>query len=98
MESSSVYDTCEILDASCHIGNLFTGLIEFFSWILKALLGALVQILGWIPVPSFLTSNTFALPDGVMWFASALEVNTGLALVMSAYTLRFVLRRIPLFG
>ena len=89
---------CNALDFSCHLSNLGQLLLEAFNWIWQQLLEGAVAILSLIPVPSWLSSGSFALPDGVLFFAAALEINTGIGIVISAYTIRFLIRRIPVIG
>lgn len=92
------YKTCDMLDFGCHTDNLLAALERFFSWIWGGLMDFLGGMLALIPVPDFIQTATFALPDGVAWFASALEIPTGLSIVVSAYLIRFTIRRLPFIG
>ena len=89
---------CSALDFSCHLGNLLTGLQEFFLWIWDQLLSGFIYVLSLIPVPDWMTSGSFALPDGILWFAGALELGYAGVVMGSAWTIRFIIRRIPIIG
>lgn len=89
---------CSALDFSCHFGNLMQMIQGFFLWIWESILSALVAVLSAIPVPSWMTSGTFSLPDGVLWFAQALELDYAAGVMATAWTLRFFIRRLPIIG
>ena len=88
------------------------GIQETLSWIKDLaiwLIGKTIQLLvegaiaavNAIPIPDFFDEAQSAfgtIPEGVWWFASALEVGSGVLLILGAYLLRFILRRIPIFG
>ena len=87
------------------ITRILTWLISFaewvFEWLWQTLLGALIAVLNAIPVPSWLSSAPTvvgAIDPGVAFFLGALQVPSGLAIVLGAYTIRFFIRRIPLIG
>ena len=72
-----------------------------FEWVWHELLGALTTVLSAIPVPAFLTaipSYVSAIPPGAVFFLSAFKVPQGVAIIVTAYVLRFVIRRIPIIG
>lgn len=78
---------------------------DLLLWVPKKLwdlfLDALVAVVEAIPVPSWLSSagGVFdAIPDGVIYFAQALQLPAGLAMIISAYVIRFIIRRIPIIG
>lgn len=57
--------------------------------------------LQWIPVPSFFTDAAGyigALPPSVAYFLQGLNIGPGFTMIVSAYTIRFLIRRIPFFG
>lgn len=85
--------------------DFMAWLLELLLWLprkaYELLLEGLLQILNVIPVPDWLTdlSTNFAgLPAGVAFFLQALQLPTGLAIVGSAYLVRFLIRRLPFFG
>jgi hypothetical protein len=52
-----------------------------------------------LPVPSWASNvGNLQLPEGVLWFAQALELPTGAAIMATAWTTRFVIRRLPVVG
>jgi len=78
---------------------------DLLLWVPKmiwqGMLEALSALLHSIPVPSWLASagGWFSgLPSGVVYFSQALEIPTGLTIVLAAFVLRFLIRRIPLIG
>lgn len=80
---------------------LLDTLLYVPRWVWNELLIALASVITAIPVPSFVltwSANASSLPSSVIWFLSLLEFKAGLAMVASAYVLRWLLRRIPLVG
>lgn len=70
---------------------------KIWEWVLDGV----AAVLEAIPVPSWLSSagSVFdAIPDGVLYFAQALQLPAGLSMVISAYVIRFLIRRIPIIG
>ena len=56
------------------------------------------KIINAIPVPSFVASADSyiaALPPAVAYFSAGLQIPYGIGAIMSAYLLRFIIRRIP---
>jgi hypothetical protein len=71
------------------------------KWIWQEVIGALATLLTAIPVPSWLSGMPDLIgstPSGVAWLLGAFELPSGLAIIVSAYTLRFLLRRLPIIG
>lgn len=67
------------------------------EWIFSKILSAFAWVLEQIPVPDFVSGagNIFgSIPPGVAFFASALEVQFGIGVLMSALVARFIIRRI----
>jgi hypothetical protein len=72
---------------------------ESMVWLWEKLYGGFVSILEAIPAPSFANNvDTLGIPEGVAWFASALELPAGAAIMGTAWTIRFVIRRLPVVG
>jgi len=68
-------------------------------WVL--LLGGLQAAVNAIPVPSFFASASnyvAAIPPSVAYFAAGFQIPYGLGVVISAWVLRWILRRIPFIG
>jgi hypothetical protein len=65
------------------------------------LLDGLASLVEAIPVPAFMQNlgSLFAgLSPGIAYFLSPLSLGTGVSMVLSAYAIRFLIRRIPLIG
>ena len=91
------------------MGDLLTN---FANWLIDALLWVPKEVYKWlvnglsavlsaIPVPSWvsgLDSAFSSIPDGVLYFLSAFNFGYGVTVIMSAYALRFVIRRLPVIG
>lgn len=78
---------------------------DLLLWVPKKLwelfMDAVVSVLEAIPVPGWLSDAGNVLdniPPGVVYFAQALQLPAGLAILLSAYAIRFVIRRIPVIG
>ncbi|TWH71296.1 uncharacterized protein DUF2523 [Azomonas agilis] len=68
-----------------------------FDWIANGIIWFFNQL----PVPDFFDKASYAfsnIPEGVVFFAQALQIKEGISMVLSAYLLRFVIRRIPIIG
>lgn len=79
--------------------------VDFFEWIIvrwfSMIFDAIIALLSAIPVPDWLSnlsSNIAGLNTGVLYFVAAFEIPTGLTWMLSAYLLRFLIRRIPFIG
>lgn len=91
---------------------MFDLLKEFAKWLKDLLLwlprklwqlisDALASVIEAIPVPSFmenLGSLFSGMPEGVAYFVGAMALGQGVAIILAAYVIRFVIRRIPLIG
>lgn len=77
------------------INILWTLVTSAWFWVLSGVIALVSGILNLVPVPTFLESNNLTIPSEFVWFASVLEIQYGLSVVVSAYALRFALRAIP---
>lgn len=92
---------CEIYDVGCHFDWLVDEIqvlfVQFYAWVVMGL----AELFNQIPELSFL-SNVGSLSSGltsdVLFFASLFEIQSGLQIIVAAYTARFILRRIPGIG
>lgn len=69
--------------------------------VFEMLLTGLATVVNAIPVPSFIEnagSYFSALPSGVVYFTQAFQLPLGIGMMVSAYVLRFLIRRIPVIG
>jgi hypothetical protein len=74
---------------------------DFPLWLFQKFAEGIVAFFQAIPVPSFFASASSAfasVPSGVVFFAQAFQIGPGIAMILSAYILRFVIRRIPFIG
>lgn len=85
---------------------------EFASWLKETLLwiprklwaellDGLNAVLHAIPAPDFMTDAAgfmSGIPAQVVWVLNLFAVPEGVAMILSALTLRFIVRRIPLIG
>lgn len=78
---------------------------ELLLWIPRqiweSILAALAAVLEAIPVPDFIsTAQGYfnGVGGNVLWVLNLFAVPQGMAMVMSALILRFLVRRIPLIG
>lgn len=83
----------------------FNWIIDFVKdfplWLFWKFAEAVVTFFHAIPVPSFFSTAAgafSAIPPSVVFFAQAFEMSFGISVVLSAYVLRFVIRRIPFVG
>ena len=91
---------------------LFNWLERFLNWLLDVLLYVPKKVFQWlmeglswliqqIPVPSFFAdAGTLVsqLGSDIGYFMDMFQLNAGIAIVLSAYVLRFVIRRLPIVG
>ena len=87
------------------LGEILVWLKDLFLWlplkITELALDGLALVIEAIPVPSFLNDAPGYLSNidpTVAYFLAAFEFGNGLAIIFSAYILRFLIRRIPLVG
>lgn len=93
------------------MGELIDFLGEILQWFLDAclwvfhtlyelVLVGLAAVVDAIPVPAWLVgADPFsALDPGIVWFLEALELPAGIGIILGAYAIRFLIRRIPVIG
>ena len=92
-------NACSFYDIPCHFEWLQEEAKGFFVWMSEEILNGGLAVLDAIPMPAWATNaGSLTLPSEVVWFASAFELHTGAGIVASAYGIRFIIRRIPVFG
>jgi len=73
--------------------------VEFFDGLIFLITILPLAIMHTIPVPAFLANSNYHLvPDSMLWFASAFELNTGFAIMSTCWFTRFIIRRTPIIG
>ena len=92
-------ESCEIYDVPCHLGWLVEEFKALALWLYESILMGFSSLIDSIPVPDFLLNmGSFQLPPAISYFASPFQIEWGIAIVVSSYTARFILRRIPVIG
>jgi len=87
------------------LGDAYDAFIDFLKnlpeWLFSKLTDAFVSFFNSIPVPDFFATaaNAFSsIPDSVVFFAQPFHIGAGVSMVLGAYLLRFIIRRLPVFG
>jgi hypothetical protein len=87
------------------ISRILLWLVDFAQWLgdlaISTVLGAFITLLNAIPVPAFMTgapSVLASVPSGVLWFFNILQLGSGLTIFVTAWLLRFLIRRVPIIG
>ena len=94
-----VSNTCSFYDPSCSLEWLRDEFQSFSIWLFDSLLNAIALLFESIPVPDFFSqATTYTIPPSVSWAATAFNLPAGIAIIVTAYTARFILRRIPIIG
>ena len=89
----------ELFESFWTFAEIYEFWIDGWFWLFEQFLTPFVVVLENIPAPAFANNmGSLTLPSGVAWFASALELPTGASIMASAWTLRFVIRRLPFIG
>lgn len=90
---------CKWYDPSCALTWLSDELKAIWLWLYDSILSGFAAVIEAIPVPDFLLNlHSFTLPPTLSWFVNCLNLPIGLGIVVTAYTARFILRRIPFIG
>lgn len=87
------------------IETILQWLLDVLLWIPRKIYGlildALAAVINAIPVPDFITNlgpNVSAAFGAIGWWAELAMIPEGVTLILSAYVLRFLVRRLPLVG
>lgn len=91
-------ETCEVLDIACQLSGLIDTLLEMFQFVWGKILSALIAVLNLIPVPEWANNATLSIPASILWVANMFELTYGASVMVSAMTIRFVIRRLPVVG
>lgn len=85
-------------------GQILQWILEVVLWwplvVWELILIGLAETLNAIPVPDWLVgADPFSVLDpGVVFFAEAFEIPAGIGIILGAYAIRFLIRRIPIIG
>lgn len=89
---------CSFYDVPCHVNELLVGFNQLLLRFYASLLDGLAVVMESVPAPDFLNRSPVTLPDSVGFWLDLAEFQTGLGIIVSAYILRFLIRRIPVIG
>lgn len=80
-------------------------LIDLLLWfprkVFQLLLEGIASVIGAIPVPEFMSSLgswVSSIDPAIAYFGGPLQFGAGMSFVLTAWVIRFVLRRIPVVG
>lgn len=98
-------DECSWYDLPCVATSVMDWWFEFSVWltfkIYEKATDGVVQLLNNLPVPSFVLDAVNAMggiPPAVVFFASALQIKEGIAMILGAYLTRWALKFVPFVG
>ena len=92
-------NTCSWYDPSCALSWLSSELQTLALFLYEKILSGLAATAESLPSPDFLNSiSSSPVPSGVAWAAQPFQLDIGITIIVSAYTARFLLRRIPGIG
>lgn len=87
------------------LSRILSWLLDFVKWfgewLWAELMGALITVLNAIPVPTWLADAPAvvgSLPPGVSYLAQSFALPQGLSIILGAYVIRFIIRRLPIIG
>lgn len=92
---------CKWYDVPCHFGWFQDETKAMVVWASEQLFNGAIDALNAIPMPAWAdNAASFAagIPAGVWYFASIADLQFGATVIASAYTIRFLIRRIPVIG
>ncbi|PCI47125.1 MAG: hypothetical protein COA68_06485 [Oceanobacter sp.] len=97
--NEEIINSCQWYDPSCTLEWLRDEFQAFGVWILDSILSSVASIFESIPAPDFMQNiGTIVVPSSVTWILEAFQLDIGIGIIVSAYTARFILKRIPIIG
>lgn len=92
-------NTCAWYDPTCAISGLVEDLRLLSVSLWNSILSGLATLFESISPLSFLANlTTIDIPPSVSWAVDIFQIDFGIGVIVSAYTLRFIIRRIPGIG
>lgn len=92
-------ESCTIGDFGCYLDWLLEQFANLGLWFWDKILSGLASIIESIPVPDWASNvGSLQIPEAVAWAVAPFELQTGVAIIMSAYVVRFLIRRLPVVG
>lgn len=96
---------CSWYDAPCHLSNFADWFADYALWIPRKIFELLMEPLGvmikGMPMPDWVADASIGfsgVPPHVAFFLEFLYFGEGVAIIMSAYDIRFLIRRLPVIG
>ena len=90
---------CVWYDPSCALAWIGAELRAFGLWIYEKVIMGFASLIELFPVPDFLLNlPSYTLPPTLSWAADPFNLPVGIGMVVTAYTARFIIRRIPGVG
>lgn len=83
------------------VNAIFDTVLVMPEYVFSQLCEGIVEFFNSFPVPDFVSSAGGAfqsVPASIIFYGNALQIGPGIAMVLSAYLLRFILRRVPIIG
>lgn len=80
--------------------HIFNTLSYWFKEMLYWLMGLLASILELIPVPDWVddADSLGHLSSDIAFYVAPMQLGEGIGIILTAYTIRFIIRRIPVIG
>lgn len=94
-------ESCAPFDIFCYLGWFFDELEAFFLYLLDMVLSGFVTLIEIIPAPDFLVNAQSvggSIAPSAQYFMTLFLLPTGLTMIVTAYTIRFLIRRTPIVG
>lgn len=94
-------NTCGLTDFGCQVGWIQDEIKAFFVWVSEQIFNAIIAVFNAIPVPDWAASGAdifSGVPSNVGYFVGPFDLPSGAAIIVGAYGIRFLIRRIPFIG
>ncbi len=94
-------EECTWYDVGCGLEWLSEELKLIFQSIWESILNAIASVIEVIPVPGFMqdiANSSFQFPPEVLFWTDIFLIPFGISVYVSAITLRFIIRRLPIVG
>lgn len=83
------------------VTTIFKTVLVLPEFVFSKLCEGVVYFFVHFPVPDFIIDARGAfqsIPASIIFYGNALQIGPGITMILSAYLLRFILRRIPIIG
>ena len=94
-----VLESLQVLNLMGYV-FMWDSIKNFFLWVYESILLGISNLFSLIPAPAFLDNinASLSIPSSVAFFAAPMQFQFGIGVIVSAYTIRFLIRRIPIIG